>query len=163
MRFFRNSRKSIAATVAVGMLVFGTAACGSSSTTTTTQDAPKLAHPVATARGLVTSWLTALQGGNTRTIAGFLAPNFIIQRADGSTSNKAEYLKNPPTVNTFKVGKDILAIQDGNSLSVRWSVEVDEVINGKTFTAGEAARLTGFTWSGSRWRIATYANFNLPK
>ena len=163
MRFFQNSGKALAATAAVGMLVFGTAACGSTSTTTATQAAPKLAHLVATARGLVTSWLTALKGGNTKTISGFLAPNFIIQRADGSTSNKAEYLKNPPTVNAFTVGKDILAIQNGNSLSVRWSLEIDEVINGKTFTKGEAARLTGFTWSGSRWQIATYANFNLPK
>ncbi len=65
-------------------------------------------------------------------------------------------------MNTFTVGRDIIAIQDGASLSVKWSVEVDEVINGKTFKAGEAARLTGFEWTGARWQIATYANFNLP-
>ena len=156
-----NPRKVLVTTLMLATLAFGATACSSSSPSTTSS-APKLAHPAQTARGLVTSWLTALKSGNTKAIAGFLAPNFLIQRADGSTSTRAQYLLHPPTVNTFTVGRDIIAIQDGASLSVKWSVEVDEVINGKTFKAGEAARLTGFEWTGARWQIATYANFNLP-
>ena len=155
-------RKAIATVMVVSMLALGTSACSSSSTASGTPSAPQLAHPASTARGLVTAWMTALKSGDKKTIAGFLAPNFLIQRADGSTSDRSQYLEKPPTVASFTIGKDIKAIQDGPSLSVRWSLEVDEVINGKTFKAGEAARLTGFQWTGARWQIATYANFKLP-
>jgi hypothetical protein len=155
-------RRAIATVMVVGMLALGTSACSSNSTASGTSSAPQLAHPASTARGLITAWITALKSGNKKTIAGFLAPNFLIQRADGSTSDRSQYLQKLPTITTFNIGKDIKALQDGPSLSVRWSLEVDEVINGKSFNAGEAARLTGFQWTGSRWQIATYANFNLP-
>jgi hypothetical protein len=157
-----KARRGFAVVVLLGALVTGTAACSSSSASNGSQAAPTLANPVTTARGLVTAWLAALKSGDKKAVAGFLAPNFLIQRADGSTMDRAQYLVNPPTVNTFTVSKDLRAIQDGPSLSVRWSLEVDEVINGKVFKKGEAARLTGFQWTGSRWQIATYANFNVP-
>ena len=56
----------------------------------------------------------------------------------------------------------MIGLQHGSNLTVRWAVEVNEVINGQTFKQGEAPRLTGFVWNGTRWQITTYANFNLP-
>jgi hypothetical protein len=162
MRLMSSSRRTLATAVLLGTLMIGATACSSSTTPSDVGSAPQLAHPTATARGLVNAWLAALKSGNKKAIAGFLAPNFLIQRADGSTSDREQYLQHPPIVSTFKVSKDLIAIQDGDSLSVRWSVEVDEIINGTSFKAGDAPRLTSFQWTGSRWQIATYANFNLP-
>ncbi len=163
IRFSRGVLRRVAVVVAlVGTLALGSAACSASSTTGSRSSAPQLADPSREATALVTAWLTALQRGDKAEIAGFLAPNFLIQRADGSTSNRDQYLLNPPKVGTFTLGPEMVGIQDGDSLTVRWSVEVDEIINGKPFHKGEAARLTGFHWTGARWQIASYANFNVP-
>jgi len=155
-------RRMIAAVAIMGTLALGAVACSSSPTTGGATSAPQLADPSGEATALVTAWLVALQQGKKDEIAGFLAPNFLIQRADGSTSDRDQYLKDLPTVGAYTLGPQVLGIQDGDSLTVRWSMEVDEIINGKPFHKGEAARLTGFHWNGSRWQITTYANFNVP-
>ena len=155
--------RALAAVALLATASFGLVACStSSSKDAAATPAPKLADPSRTGRELVTAWLTALQQGDTKEIAATLAPNFQIQRADGSYSDRAAYIANPAKVDTFTLGDRVTGLQHGSTLSVHWSVEVDEAINGKTFKQGEAPRLTGFAWNGERWQIVTYANFNLP-
>jgi ABC-type uncharacterized transport system auxiliary subunit len=159
----RSIPRAIAALTLLAAASFGLVACASSaSKDEATTPAPELADPSRTGRKLVTEWLTALQQGDTKEIAASLAPNFQIQRADGSYSDRAAYIANPAKVDTFTLGDQVTGLQHGNTLSVHWTVEVDEVINGQTFKRGEAPRLTGFEWNGERWQIVTYANFNLP-
>jgi len=134
------------------------AACSSSSPPA----APKLADPSATGRELVTAWLTALQQKDMASIDAQLAPNFQIQRADGSSSTKAEYLANPASIDTFELGDTLVGLQNANTLTVRWALKVTGETNGVTVPNKEAARLTGFEWNGERWQIITYANFNAP-
>jgi hypothetical protein len=146
--------------VSVGTLGVASTLAGAS---TPDRSAPKLADPSATGRKLVTDWLTALQNHDAKAIAAFLAPNFQIQRADGTSSNREQYLQKPAQVTSFEFGSTIVGLQHGSTLSVRWSVKVNETIDGKVYLRGEAARLTGFVWSGKRWQIVTYANFNVPQ
>jgi ketosteroid isomerase-like protein len=123
--------------------------------------APDLTDPVATATDLVTTWLETLRAGES--VEDLMAPNFIIQRADGSSANRDEYLAKPAQVSEFTLGKDLSALQSGNTLTVRWSIRVTEAIDGVQYTDVEAPRLTVFEWTGDAWKIVGYANFNPPK
>ena len=123
---------------------------------------PVLADPAATGRSLATEFLEILQKGDTGELDAFLDDSFQLQRADGSGANKAEYLANPAKVQAFKLGAELSAVQSGAVLSVRWSVVIDETINGKQIEKGEAPRLSAFVWRGDRWRLMAHANFVLP-
>ena len=157
MSFFRRRRGLLALLLAL-TTALTLAACSSSSATA----APTLADPSATGRELVVAWLTALQQKDMASIDAQLAPNFQIQRADGSSSTKAEYLANPASIDTFELGDTLVGLQNANTLTVRWALKVTGETNGVAVPNKEAARLTGFQWNGERWQIITYANFNAP-
>ena len=127
-----------------------------------TRPAPVLKDPAVTARQLVTRYLTILEEGDTAALARFLDPAFQLQRADGTGADRTEYLANPATVTSFTIPPQIDARQHGDVLTVRWSVEVDSVIDGVMQRRGDAPRLSTFRWSGDRWRLISHGNFNLP-
>ena len=123
--------------------------------------APTLKDPSATGRKLGTGWLTTLQKGDRTKIAQWLAPNFLIQRADGTSADRKQYIANPATVGEFELGDIVIGKQHGNTLSVLWSVKVNEIIDGQTLSTNEAARITAYVWNGKRWQILAHGNFNV--
>lgn len=166
---------AVIASLGIAMLLFVGSACSSESDTSTTAfttvttdgtatagdattPAPQLADPVATATELLTTWLETLKAGES--VADLIAPNFQLQRADGSGADRDQYLANPATVSEYTFGDSIVASQSGNTLSVRWSVKVSEVINGQEYIDIEAPRITAFEWTGDAWQIVSYGNFN---
>jgi len=159
----RRSALAAAATIGIAALLVLASACtsdsdeASSDTTATAVTAPQLADPVATATELVTAWLETLKSGES--VADLMAPNFEIQRADGSGANRDQYLANPAVVDDYTLSNTVIASQSGNTLSVRWSLEVSEEINGVQYDDVDAPRLTVFEWTGDAWQIVGYANF----
>ena len=143
--------------------VVGLGACsddsssGSSATTV-----PVVADPSATGRELATEFMTVLQQGDRDGLADLLADGFVIQRADGSTATRDEYLAAPITVTSFELGPDVLGVQDGDVLVVRWSVEAAEATAGGVLGEQLAPRLSTFVWRDGEWRMVSHANFNLP-
>lgn len=140
----------------MAVMVLAGAACGAD------DPAPALADPAATGRELATEFLTILQSADLGALDEFLAPGFQLQRADGSGATKAEYLEKPASVQQFELGTNVSAVQQGEVLTVRWTVVITEVINGQPGATGEAPRLSTFLWSDGRWRMISHANFNLP-
>lgn len=138
------------------------AGCGSTSnpSAASTAAAPKLSDADATARTLLTSWLDALKSGDRDQLAAFLAPNFQIQRSDGTSANRSEYLANPAKVDSYQFGARFHAEQSGATLSVTWSLRVTETINGAELNNVEAPRLTVFSWLDGEWKIVGYGNFS---
>jgi len=134
------------------------AACGSDSGD---DAAPVLADANATGRELATEFLTILQNGDRDALDAFLDESFQLQRADGSGGTKAEYLDNPAQVTSFELGPTVTAAQSGNVLTVRWSVVIDEAVNGNALSKAEAPRLSAFVWDSGRWRLSSHANFNV--
>lgn len=151
-----RSASLVAVTVAA---ILVPTACSSNSSSTTT--APTLADPAATAKELVTSWLTALKTGTD--LEAHMAPNYILQRADGTFATREQYLANPTKVDSFVIDDGVTAVQSGNTLSARWSLRISETANGINYTDVLAPRLTVFEWLDGEWRIVGYANFNPPK
>ncbi|MFZ9627861.1 MAG: nuclear transport factor 2 family protein [Ilumatobacteraceae bacterium] len=125
-------------------------------------DTETLADPAATGRELATEFLTILQSGDHDALADFLADGFQIQRADGSGANRDEYLAAPATVDTFELGDEVTAVQQGDLLTVRWSVVIDESTNGQQLGSDEAPRLSVFVHEDGEWKLLAHANFNRP-
>jgi hypothetical protein len=121
--------------------------------------APHLANPAATGRALVVHFFTLLVRKDRQGLESFLAPNFQVQRADGSGSNKARYLAKLPVVLSFKI-LNVVATEANGTLVVRYEAIATGRVNGKRYTPGPAPRLSTFTWNGSRWQLSSHANFN---
>ena len=94
------------ATVVPGVLllstfvfVAGAGAVTDTTTTTTAKDTPA----VETAKPLVTKFFTLIQNKDTAGLKKFMSAAFELERADGSGSNKADYLQNLSTVQSFNL------------------------------------------------------------
>lgn len=155
------SFRAFAVALAVAAVMLIPSACSDESKTTTTANAPHLADPSATATELVTTWMSTLKSGES--VADLIAPNFILQRADGTFSDHDTYLAKQTKVDAFTLGDTVTASQNGNTLTARWSLKVSETVNGVAYTDVEAPRLTVFEWLDGAWRIVGYANFNPPQ
>jgi hypothetical protein len=121
--------------------------------------APRYANPTAAARPLVVRFFRLVQQKDLAGLERFLSPAFQVQRADGTASQKADYLKKLPNVQKFSLSK-FRATQQGGTLVVRYLAVVTGSVNGKPYTPGPAPRLTVFAWNGQRWLLAAHSNFN---
>jgi hypothetical protein len=121
--------------------------------------APHLANQNATGRALVVKFFTLIQHKDKAGLQAFLAPNFQVQRADGSADGKAAYLDDIPTVRSFRISRVVAGYANG-ALVVRYLAKATGLINGKEYTPGWAPRLSVFTWNGAHWQIAAHSNFN---
>lgn len=144
--------------LAMAMLAL-TFALGGSGNAATNKPAPRLADPTRTATRLVNNFFTLLQHKDRAGLQRFLSPAFQVQRADGSSAEKREYLANLATINNFQLTK-VRATQAGATLVVRYLATVEGLVNGKPYKPGPAPRLSVFAWSGTRWQLAAHANFN---
>jgi hypothetical protein len=106
--------------------------------------------------------MSILQQGDGDALAAFIADGFVIQRADGSTATRDEYLDAPIEVSSFELGPDVLGVQDGDVLVVRWSVKASEATATGALGEEAAPRLSTFVWRDGAWRMVSHANFNTP-
>ena len=151
----------------VRYLVASLAVAGGVLLTSCSTDRPSDALPVvtdvnATGRELAQRFITILKDKDQAALADFLAGAFQIQRADGTGANRAEYLEADIKISSFELGPEVYAVQEANTLTVRWSLQIDEVINGKTTGKKLAPRLSTFLWENGAWRLLSHANFNPP-
>jgi hypothetical protein len=121
--------------------------------------APRLPSPVATAKRLVTQFFTEIKRKDVAGLRRLLSPAFQIQRADGSSSGRTQYLKKLPTLLSFRLAR-FVATQTGAVLVVRYLATATGTVNGKPYTPGPAPRLSVFSWNGSMWQLVAHANFN---
>jgi hypothetical protein len=125
----------------------------------TVKPAPTYADPTASAKPLVLRFFVLLRKKDVSGLDRFLSPAFQVQRADGTASGKAEYLRKLADVQEFYLS-DLHATQAGGTLVVRYLARVVGTVNGKPYTPGPAPRLSVFSWNGVRWQLSGHANFN---
>jgi ketosteroid isomerase-like protein len=143
----------IACALALSVSLFGTPAAASAARASNGTD------PTETAKPLVTRFFKLVQAGDKAGLQKFVSPAFQLERADGSGSNKSDYLANLPTVQSFEL-TDFAASRSGSVLVVRYLAEATGVVNGKPYSPGPAPRLSVFARNGDRWQIVAHANFN---
>ncbi len=143
------------------VVVFGALAVGMTGCGDDDSSAPVVEQPDATGLQLATRYMTLLQQKDAEGLRSFLSDAFLIQRADGSWASKEEYLGRLPEIREYTI-QGVTAKQDGPVLTVKWELVVDQTINGQTYKADPAPRLSSFVWNGEKWCLASHANFNTP-
>ena len=121
--------------------------------------APRLANQNATGKALATKFFSLLQHKEVAGLQAFLAPNFQVQRADGSADGKVSYMKKLPAIYSFRLSRVIASYANG-TLVVRYLAKATGLIDGKRYTPGWAPRLSVFSWNGTRWQLSAHSNFN---
>ena len=103
-------------------------------------------------------WADALFTGDPAVVDKVLAEEFQILRSNGIGHDKAGYLKALPKQTTRSKFSDIIATGDGETLVIRYKIEIEQTIDGNPVN-GIAPRLSVFRKEAGRWRIMAHANF----
>lgn len=136
---------------------FALAAC--SSGTTGASPAPVYPDAAGGAQPLVTKLFQLLKDKDTAGLEAFLSPAFTLQRADGSSADKADFVQRPAEVIEFTIS-GLTATQTDGLLVARYMADVVGTVNGRPYSPGPAPRLSVFIWDGTDWRLVAHANFN---
>jgi len=165
------SRRSRTAALLVAAALCGavafTAATATSATTATKKSsvkpAPVLKDPKVEGKKQAAKFLTLLKGEATPALKAFLSPQFLIQRADGTSATRASYLAGAVTnIKSFTI-TDVQATQRKDVLVVRYTAETDQIVDGQAYKKTPAPRLSTFVWNGKAWTLISHANFNTPQ
>jgi ketosteroid isomerase-like protein len=107
---------------------------------------------------LKTFW-TAIVAGTPAALDPVLAPEYQVQRNDGSGYDKAAYLKSElPKVAAIPEFTSVKVTGSADLLVVRYFVTVDQTRGGKKVQR-HAPRLTVFRKQGDAWLVVAHANF----
>lgn len=118
----------------------------------------------AQARSAVEAWLGAVASGDRSRIEAVLAPEFQLQRADGTGYDKAGYLaQGLPEIPSVPEISGLAATVEGDVMVVRYTLTLRPrtIIGGGPVTP-TAPRLTVFRRQGDKWLVAAHANFAEP-
>ena len=112
----------------------------------------------AEARAAILAWLDALASHDAATVAKILAPEFQIQRSDGSGFDARSYLSNLPKFKGKPEIRDLAFSTNGDLLVTRYNLLLEQKIASKPVQA-LAPRLSVFRRDGKAWLILAHANF----
>lgn len=102
--------------------------------------------------------LTEPDADKQMALTDFLAPEFQIVRANGTSMDQAEYVENPATVFDVEIS-DVHATKAGGVLVVSYTLSVFEVLEGLEQTT-VAPRLSVFHQNDDgQWQLSAHANF----
>lgn len=142
--------------VALAIVLAGPAAV------TTAASAPAtLPNTQKTGGQLVNRFMAHLATGNTVKLNAFLAPSFMVQRANGTWAPKAAYMTQLPQVQAYVITSSFSAYSSG-ALTVRWEVATTETLPGVPVGTAPAPRLSTFAWTKAGFVMTSHANFNPP-
>ena len=104
-------------------------------------------------------FLAAAVAGTPQAFDPVLAPEFQIERADGSGLDKQGYLKsNLPKFAAMPEVSGVKVTGTGDILVVRYDITLDATRDGKRVQR-HAPRLTVFRKQGDAWLVVAHANF----
>src|SRR6187431_2871266 len=130
-----------------------------SSGTAGASPAPVYPDAAGGAQPLVTKLFQLLKDKDTTGLEAFLSPAFTLQRADGSSADKADFVQRPAEVTEFTIS-GLTATQTDGLLVARYMADVVGTVNGRPYSPGPAPRMSVFIWDGTDWRLVAHANFN---
>ena len=102
---------------------------------------------------------TAIVAGTAKALDPVLAPEYQVERADGSGMDRTAYLKSElPKVAALPEFTSVNVTGTGDLLVVRYYVTVNSTRKGKVVQR-HAPRLTVFRKQGDSWLVVVHANF----
>jgi len=112
----------------------------------------------AEASAAVLAWLDALATHDPATVGKILAPEFQIQRSDGTGFDRAGYLGNLPKLSGKPEIQNLAFAAAGDLLVARYNLRIEEKI-GDTPVQALAPRLSVLRRDGAGWLMVAHANF----
>ncbi|MEO1224793.1 MAG: nuclear transport factor 2 family protein [Pseudomonadota bacterium] len=107
-------------------------------------------------------WIGSVASGDPELIAGHLAPEYQIQRANGAGYDRETYLtSNLPLIADIPAIDGLVLTANGDLVVARYVLVVDEIIDGAQVNPF-APRLTVLRRDGDDWLIVAHANFSNP-
>lgn len=107
-------------------------------------------------------WFGAVASGDPAIIAGYLAPEYQIQRANGDGYDRESYLTSHlPLIADIPAIEGLVLTANGDLVVARYVLVVDEIIDGAQVNP-IAPRLTVLRRDGDDWLIVAHANFSNP-
>lgn len=106
----------------------------------------------------VEAWLDAVLVGTSEALSAVLAPEFQIQRANGTGHDRAGYIEGGAAQLAEFSASDLIATRYEDILVVRYTLVVSETIDGQPVER-TAPRLTVFRYDDGRWLVVAHANF----
>jgi hypothetical protein len=92
-------------------------------------------------------------------LEAFLSDAFLLQRADGTSDDKAAYVEEPAIVESYEIS-DLQATRSGPVIVARYTVVVDSTVDGREQSSDPAPRLSVFVKGEDGWQLAAHSNFN---
>lgn len=117
-----------------------------------------LAQSTEEAGAAVEAWLDAVLVGTPEVLSAVLAPEFQIQRANGTGHDRAGYIDGGAAQLAEFSASDLIATRYEDILVVRYTLVVSESIDGQPVER-TAPRLTVFRYDDGRWLVVAHANF----
>ena len=106
----------------------------------------------------ITTWLDALQTGNSSAVEAVLAPEFQILRSDGTGHDRTSYLTDLPKQTSKPEISELAFGSNGETIVARYILRIEQTINNQPVQAS-APRLSVFRRGSSGWLIMAHANF----
>ncbi len=103
-------------------------------------------------------WADALFSGDPAQVEKVLAPEYQIQRFDGTGFDKAAYLKVLPQQKKRSVFSKIAPTAGGDIMVIRYLIDTDQVINGQV-VQGVSPRLSVFRKIDDAWLLSAHVTF----
>ncbi|MEL7216161.1 MAG: nuclear transport factor 2 family protein [Pseudomonadota bacterium] len=123
-------------------------------------------HLTELGQAVAEAWVATFARGDADEIAATLAPAFQIQRASGAGHVRDTYIaQSLPSIRPGSAPEisDMVATGDETRLVLRYTLQVDEVIDGSAVTR-RAPRLTVFERAeNGQWQAVAHANFAVPE
>ncbi len=121
---------------------------------------PKTLANTEKAEELVTEFFDLLaEGTDPADLEAFLSDAFVLQRADGTSDDKAAYVDDPAIVESYEIS-DLIATRTRPVLVARYTVVVDSTIDGRQQQTDPAPRLSVFVKGKDGWKLVAHSNFN---
>jgi hypothetical protein len=118
--------------------------------------------PDATGVELMTHYSDLLVAQDQGALDTFLGDGFMIQRADGSYQQKADYLGKLPDLTAFSFTEPV-ETRAGDLIVLRLLAAAELKIDGKPYKPDPAPMLAVFQWVDAGWQLVAQGNFNLPR
>jgi hypothetical protein len=107
---------------------------------------------------LAGEFLRILEAKDQTALARFLAPQFLLQRPDGTYLTRDQYLLNPARVDDFTL-TDVAGTRTGDVRVIRYTVNAVQFIDGRQVTQAPVPRISTYIYRGGAWRLVAHANF----
>ncbi len=120
---------------------------------------PALAQSTdAEAEMAVRQWLDAVVAGTPEALGAVLAPEFQIQRANGTGHDRDGYIEGGAAQLAEFDAQDLVVTRHDDLMVVRYTLVVSETISGQPVQQ-TAPRLTVFRLEDGHWLVVAHANF----